>query len=347
MIKHKSLFWFFVIVIFIAGCGTGNDTPGSPDDLSVPDTPAPTNTPVNTPTPLPPVGVLLTPDGSDQNLVNDLNPLISGYIRDLGLRFQILSNMVESDFQIENYQLVVVIPPFPDLETLAQSAPDTKFIAVGFNEFNPGENLSILRSGGGDFGVQGFIAGYIAAMITTDWRVGALSIEEDPNALAAREGFRVGVKYFCGLCNPKYAPTGINYLYPKYIDLPADASDLQIIANVDFLVDRVVNTFYIVPGASTPQMYRMLVAYQKNIIGPSSDYRDEYKDFWIASLGSDLIAALEEFWPQFITAETGLEVTPPLLITDINYDILSEGKIRMVENILEDVSNGYIKTNND
>lgn len=344
MIKKMTLYWFLIIMFVLAGCGGKGESQTSQEALATTDTPGPTDTPVHTPTPLSPVGVLLTPPGADQAVIDAINGLIGEYIKDSGLRYQVLSNLTESDFQTENYQIVVVLPPFPDLEVLVQLAPETRFLAIGFNNLDPQDNLSVLRSGGGDYDIQGFIAGYIAAMITTDWRVGTLSVQENPDALAARDGFRVGVKYYCGLCNPKYAPTGINYLYPKYIDLNVDSTDLEISANVDFLVDRAVNTFFIVPGVGTEQIYRMLVAYQKNIIGAGSDFREEYQDFWVVSLEYDLIAALEEFWPLFLDTEFGIEHTPPLLLTDINYDLLSEGKVRMAEAILEEVSNGYINT---
>jgi hypothetical protein len=260
------------------------------------------------------------------------------------LRYQVLPTLSVEDFQTDDFEIVVVLAPFSGLDALAQQFPETKFLAVGFNDLDPLENLSILRSGGGAYDVQGFIAGYIAAMITTDWRVGVLSIQESDEALAAREGFQVGVKYYCGLCNPKYAPMGINYIYPKYIDLPVDATDLQIEANVNFLVDRVVNTYYIVPQLGNEKIYRMLVGYQKKIIGPGSDFREEYRDFWVASLEYDLPAALEEFWLEFLAAETGIVGTPPLLLTDVNPELLSPGKVLMVESILEDLSEGYIKT---
>jgi len=334
-------------MLFSTGCGIDAENTTSTAEETFTAVPEPTSTPSDTPTALPPVGVLLTPPGSDQALIDDLNSKIGGYIRDLGLRYQVLMNLSPDDFEQDDYQIVVVLSPFPDLQSLAESVPDTKFLAVGFNDLESGENLSVLRTGGGDFDVQGFIAGYIAALITPDWRVGALSLQENPDALAARDGFRTGVKYYCGLCNPKYAPTGIHYLYPKYIDLPLDATDSQISANVDFMVDRAVNTFYIVPGTGTPFMYRMLVAYEKNIIGPGSDYQDDYKDNWVVSLEYDQMAAFEEFWPLFVEAESGLEHTPPLLLTDINYDLLSEGKVLLVEKILEEVSSGYIKTSYD
>ena len=342
---NKKIWLYWLIVIFlIAGCSLngGPDTPEleitATEDLSL------TEIPTETATALAPVGVFLTPDGSDPELVEQLNPLFSSYIKEQGLRYQVLPNLSIDDFNNDDFQMVVVIPPFPDLEILSQQAPQTKFLAVGFNDIDPLENLSVLRSGGGSFDIQGFIAGYIAAMITTDWRVGVLSIQEDENALAAREGFRVGVKYYCGLCNPKYAPTGVNYIYPKYIDLPVDVTDLEIEANVNFLVDRAVNTYYIVPQMGRDQIYRILVGYQKRMIGPGSDFREEYRDFWVASLEYDLVAALQDFWPEFITAEFGIEGTPPLLISDINPDLLSPGKLKMVEAVLDDVSSGFIET---
>ena len=343
MNKKYGLFWM-IIIILLVGCRLSPGSDGTGDMITPTEPQLATELPADTPTALPPVGVFLTPEGSDPDMVELLNPLFGAYIREEGLRYQVLPNLSPADFKTDDYQIVVVIPPFPDLETLSQQAPDTKFLAVGFNDVNPLENLSVLGSGGGAFDVQGFIAGYIAAIVTTDWRVGVLSMQENEDALAAREGFQVGVKFYCGLCNPKYAPTGINYIYPKYIDLPVEVTDLEIEANVNFLVDRAVNTYYIVPHVGSEKIYRMLVGYQKNIIGAGSDFREEYRDYWVASLEYDLVAALKDFWPMFLDAESGIEGTPPLLITDVNPDLLSPGKIKLVDTIMEEVTSGYIKT---
>jgi hypothetical protein len=340
---NKIIFWIVVISLLTSGC-LDSQGPVTPSDLGIPVDPTETVLPVLTPTPLLPVGVLLTPEGSDPKLAEELSSLIGGYIRELDLRFQVLSTLTAGDFENEIYQIVVVIPPFAGITELASSHPGTKFLAVGFNDLEPAENLTVLRSGGGDFDIQGFAAGYMAALITDDWRVGVLSVQENENALAARDGFRVGVKYFCGLCNPKYAPTGVNYIYPKYIDLPVDAPDLDVNANLDFLIDRFVNTFYIVPGVGTQNIYRTLVAHQKLIIGSGSDFDEEYRDYWVASLEYDLIASLTKVWPMFLEAEQGFFESSPLLLTDINPDLLSEGKTKLVYAILEEVSQGYIQT---
>ncbi len=336
--KNKFFYYLLLIILFLVGCNSQQDTQTPSSEPVFTETLVPTATQSDTPTPLSPVGVFLTPPESDPNLVEELNPLVGEFIRAEGLRFQVLETMAPGDFLVDDFRFVVVLPPYPNLKALAQGAPDTKFLAVGFNDLDPLDNLSVLRFGGEDYGVQGFIAGYIAAMITTDWRVAVLSVQESDDALAAREGFRVGVKYFCGLCNPKYAPTGIHYLYPKYIDLPVDASDPEIEANVNLLIDRAVNTFYIVPGAGDPKIYQMLTNNNKLIIGPGSDFREEYRDNWVASLEYDLVAAFEVIWTAFLSAETGIEQTPPLLITDINSELLSPGKLKLAEGILEEVS---------
>ena len=339
--KGKFIYWFLVILIVLTGCSAGPET--TPEVFQTP-TASPTPLPTNTPTPLAPVGVFLTPEGANPKLVEELGALVNQYIKEQGLRYQVLPNLSASDFQTEDYEIVVVIPPFPELTALAQEAPDTKFLAIGFEGLSTGDNLSLLGSGGADYDVQGFIAGYMAAMITDDWRVGVLSLEEDPNALAAREGFRTGAKYYCGWCSPKYPPMATIYIYPQYIDLPVDASSSEISIYIDYLVDRVVNTFYIVPGVGTPQIYQTLIGYEKYIIGSGIDYREEYREYWVASLEYDLVNALVEFWPKFIEAETGLEELPPLLIRDVNEDLLSEGKLNLVNKILEEVEAGFIKT---
>ena len=266
--KGRYIYWLFLLLIFLVGCSAGAETP---TEVSTSPPPSLTPLPTQTPTPLTPVGVFLVPEDANPGFVEELGAVIGGFIKEEGLRYQILPNLSESDFQYEEIALVVALPPFPELTALAESAQDTKFLAIGFDGLVTSDNLSLLGSGSADYDIQGFIAGYIAAMITPDWRVGALSIQDDPDALAARDGFRTGVKYYCGLCNPKYAPTGVNYLYPKYIKLTAGASAGEINISIDFLVDRYVNTFYIVPGMGTPQIYQQLINYEKLIIGSGID----------------------------------------------------------------------------
>ncbi len=130
--NKRLIYWFVVIALLLTACGAGSKSTILPDEDSFTASPEATLTPADTPTPLTPVGVLLTPPGSDQDLIDELNSIIGVYIRDLGLRFQVLSNLTPDDLQNDEYEIVVALEPFPDLFSLAESAPDTKFLAVAF-----------------------------------------------------------------------------------------------------------------------------------------------------------------------------------------------------------------------
>ena len=56
----------------------------------------------------------------------------------------------------------------------------------------------------------------------------------------------------------------------------------------------------------------------------------------------DPYQAFLDFWPVFV-AETGNQVfTVPLAVTDINLDLLSPGRQRLVEETLSEVLAGYV-----
>jgi len=342
--SRSSVFCFLILAILIGGCigPLAQNTPTA-DLVELPTETIPP-TPTDTPVPLAPVGVLLSSGDVDPNLSSELIPLIVEKIKAEGLRYQERQTMTVDDFSQDEYQMVVVLSPYPELQTLAAAAPGTKFLAVGFSDLDPALNLHVIQPGQDNFGVQGFIAGYIAAMITTDWRVGALAIQNFEGSTSAREGFVQGARYFCGLCNPKYAPTGVNYLYPKFIDLPEDATELEIQANVQLMLDRAVKTFYLAPGAGTPQILSQLAAGDVKIIASGGGYQEEFKNNWVATLDFDLVQSFEDYWPEFISSEEGGEYIPPLLITNVNSDLLSPGKLAAAQRIMSEVNSGLIST---
>ena len=342
--SRASLFYLLSVSVLLGGC-IGPLAQNSPtaDPVALPTETIPP-TPTDTPVPLAPVGVLLSGVDADPNISTKLTPLIVEKIKAEGLRYQERQSMTVDDFSQDDYQLVVVLPPYPDLPTLSAAAPDTKFLAVGFSDLEPGVNLHVIQPGQDNYDVQGFIAGYIAATITTDWRVGALAVQDYEGSTAARIGFVQGARYFCGLCNPKYAPTGVNYLYPKFIDLPPDATDLEIQANVQLMLDRAVKTFYLAPGAVTPQILSQLAAADVKIITSGGDFQEAYQENWVASFDFDLVQSLEDYWPEFISSEEGGEYIPPLLITNVNPELLSPGKLDAAERLMPEVSSGLIST---
>jgi hypothetical protein len=273
--------------------------------------------------------------------------LIKEQLRGKGLRYQTRETLTQADFEQDQILYVVAVPPYPGFAELAASEPETSFLGIGFDELEPADNLSVIRSGEDKLDVQGFLAGYIAAMITPDWRVAAVGLSEDPAAEAARQGFVAGAKYLCGLCLPKYAPTGPNYLYPKYVELAPDASAAEKQGSVQVLLNRAVETFYVIPGAADPPLFNFLLSSGAVIIGDGSDFQAEYSGQWAASLTFDFNGAVQEYLPQFLDGDPGTEVQVPLVITDVNPELLSPGKLRAAEQILEQVSAGWISTSQE
>jgi hypothetical protein len=265
----------------------------------------------------------------------------------MGFRYQTRETLTRADFDQDQILYVVVLSPYPDAAELAASQPGTSFLGIGFDDLEPGENLSVIRSGKDRLDVQGFVAGYIAAMITPDWRVAAVGLSENSSAEAARKGFVAGAKYLCGLCLPKYAPTGPNYLYPKYVEFAPEAGAAEKQGAVQVLLNRAVETFYVVPGAADPPLIEHLLSSGAVLIGDGSDFQAEYSSQWAASLTFDFNGAVQEYLPQFLDGDTGAEIQVPLEITDVNPDLLSPGKLGAAEQILEQVSAGWISTSQE
>ena len=342
--------WLVVITLLVVGlssCGRAEQPPTTTPVVTEAVQITPSPTPQPTPTDAIPVGILLKPGGVSQVLGSGWESLIKEQLRGEGLRYQTRETLTQADFEQDQILYVVVLPPYPGFAELAASQPETSFLAVGFDELEPAENLSVIRSGEDKLDVQGFVAGYIAAMITPDWRVAAVGLSEDPAAEAARQGFVAGAKYLCGLCLPKYAPTGPNYLYPKYVELAPDASAAEKQGTVEVLVNRAVETFYVIPGAADPPLLDYLLSSGAVLIGDGSDFQAEYSGQWAASLSFDFNGALQEYLPQFLEGDTGTEVQVPLMITDVNPELLSPGKLRAAEQILEQVSAGWISTSQE
>lgn len=346
--RSKLFFHFFVaifIVLIFFGCSTSAPeiSPVSPtvqttSSPTVEVLPSPNPTATNTPMPL---GVLLAPPEVDTDLARDMQALTSSWAEENGLRFQVRETLSENDFQVNEVQWVVALPPFNNLASLVSSAPTTKFLAVGFSDLEETVNLSVVSPATENLDQQGFLAGYIAAIITPDWRVGVISLAEDASGKAAREGFFAGARYFCGLCRPQYPPF---FDYPLFVELPSDASASQWQSAADILLLKGVETIYIVSGAGDEALLLYLVEADVNLLGGNVEMPKEIADHWIASLHFDLDQAIQEYWPSFIAATAGERIQVPLTITNPNPELLSPGRQRIVEDMLEEILSGYIET---
>lgn len=308
------------------------------------DTPVPTSTPTLTPTPLPtstplpPVAVLLAPPQANPSQVESLQTFLAEAVSEAGYRFQVRPTLAADTIQVEDIEWVIALRPNPDLGALAAAAPETRFLAVGFSDLDPGANLSVIGADDTQMDHQGFIAGYTAALITPDWRVGVITTANTEGGQIARQAFVTGAKYFCGLCITTYPPFAE---YPLYLQLDQGTSttDWQAASNV--LINRGVKTIYVVPGAGDEALLQHLAQSDVNILGGTPP-PDGLADSWVATLGFSPLEAFDQFWPEFVAGVDGQSVDVPLAITNVNPDLLSPGRQRLVEEILTQVQAGAV-----
>ena len=328
-------------VLLLSSCrlSTPTSTPSPTPAATV--APLRTATPLPTPTqtPQPPLAVLLAPAGSDPDEASRLQSALNGPVIQAGLRWQVRPSLTARDLT-PNLRLVVALPPDIGLADLAAAAPDTQFLAVGIPGLTPAPNLSQVAADGARPDQQGFLAGLIAAMITSDWRVGMIGLSDSDPDKAAHQGFLNGVTYFCGLCQQEYPPF---YKYPLYIELPASASAAEWQATAEYMVGHQVLTVFIYPGAGDEAMLNYLAQKGTNLIGIGSP-SEGLKPHWVASLYSDPLPAVQALLPDLLNGKGGAALPMPLEIREANPDLFSPGRQRLANEILADLLTGFVGT---
>jgi hypothetical protein len=301
--------------------------------------PSETPIPTATNTPPPPLAILLAPPQADADLASSLQSALEATITAAGLRWQVRQSLASEDLGQE-LRLVIVLPPDPGAAELAASAPNTHFLVVGIAGLQPTQNLSLIGTQGARPDQAGFMAGVIAAIITPDWRVGAISTSDNAGGIAARQGFINGAIYFCGLCSPAYPP----YIdYPLYVELPTGSAASEWQAAADLLLGQSVTTIYVYPEAGDAALRNYLAEKGVKLIG-SEMPPEGLEASWAASLLPDLLPAISGALPALLGGEGGIDLPAPLQIGAINPKLFSPGRQQLAEEILADLLAGYIAT---
>jgi hypothetical protein len=295
--------------------------------------------------------VLLVPAGADQQLADQTQSFLSENISQEGLRFQVRPSLTLEDFERDDFLWVVALPPYEDLDDLAASTPQTRYLAVGFNDLEPAANLTVIALPEDWYVQQAFIAGYIGMVITPDWRAGMIRVNTPEGEIAAQAFFN-GALFFCSspstpdqnlFCRPVYAPV---YQYPIITYGEPETLPEEWTTVGRYMVGQYVETVFVSPEVKSDQLLRFLAQEEVEIIGggpPPNDLSAQ----WVASLEFDLVQAFEDYWPEFTAGAEGQRITVPLVITHVNPDLLSPGRQQFVEKMLADVLAGYISLVDD
>lgn len=276
-----SLFVLLILIFGISGC-TERSTP-------TPEIPTLTPTPEFTPTATQAPERIVLFDPSAQASV-EVTTVISDFAQTNSLVFETWTE-VTSD--LAGVKIMVVFSGLDNLAEVAASNPQTQFITTAQNTA-AAANISTLSANPVHLA---FMAGYLAAMTSEDWRAGALV--SDPANLGLADAFTRGGEYLCGRCTPKYGPI---LFYPVTYNT-GGANDVGnwVTQAQTMWKDTYANSVYIDAAADYPEVLDIFtdkVLYSNN---PGSANLARYA----AILGGDVTSTLQTALPELLAGTGG------------------------------------------
>lgn len=326
-------FIFILLIVLLSACSPAGET-------EVPPTPAPTETPLLPPTPTnapaTPLAVLVLPEDMDPETSDLYQTTVYDLAQASGMRFQVRNSLTAADLE-PGLKIVIALLTDPGLSELAATAPDVQFLAIGIPGIEAGGNISILGNSS-QAEVVGFLAGYTAAMLTDDYRIGMLMPRDSNEAIRMLNSFNNGRTYFCGLCRPYFI---LPWSFPQYLEISAEEDVNNYDAYADILILQYkVGTILIHPDIHTQDLVDYIGTTGVYMIGTVTP--EQRPAGWVMTIQPDTIQAIQIAWSQLLVGQGGLTVQSPLGLSDIDPGILTPGKQRLVQQILDELQAGLI-----
>ena len=297
--------------------------------------------PTASPTSEPDLVYLINGGKAAEGMASRVEDLITTLSAAAGNDFIVLTEISDSDLE-QNAKIVFYLPPDPGLNDLAARYPAVQFVAIGIHGLSDADNLTRIGPDGMGADQVGFIAGVISAVVTPDWRVGAISVPNSIDESASNLAFQNGARFYCGLCRQAYPPF---HSYPLGVE--ASSSEISAVQDaINELSNLDVDTIYLSPELSTEASAEMLEATGLSFIGGESP-GDDIGEIWIATVRAAPELAIAEIWDSVWMGDSEGTVSMPLIIEDINPERLTLGRESWMQEILQDLIDGYIDTGVD
>ncbi|MGE5249494.1 MAG: hypothetical protein ACM3QS_04700 [Bacteroidota bacterium] len=331
--RSKSAFSVLLLTVLLSACSLGK----KPEPTAVPtQTPVPADTPV--PSPSTPLAILLMPADMDKATSDAYQTEVYNLSQSSGMRFQVRNSLNPKEME-PGLKIVVALPPDPGIATLAAAAPNVQFLAIDIPGITAGGNVTVL-GGSGQADIPAFVAGYTAAMISEDHHIGMLLPRGNATATAAAGAFANGMSFECGLCQPFYL---LPYGFPQFQDIPTDELKARYPAYADILiVQHKVDTIYLYPDIVAKELTDYLSQTGTYMIGVSTP--NPKPGTWIMTIQPDEVKAIEKAWADLVAGKGGQTVQSPLGLADVDAAVVTPGKQRLVQQLLDDLLAGRVAT---
>jgi len=291
-----------------------------------------------------PLAILVLPATLDEESSNLYQKTVYDLTQTSGMRFQVRNSLTVADLE-PGLQIVIALAPDPGIASLAAAAPAVQFLAINISGIASGGNVSVLANDA-QSDIAAFLAGYTAALITDDYRIGMIMPKDNPQAAHAAVAFRNGMTFYCGTCKPVYFPAfciaeNLQACFPQYVEIPADEDKSKYGPYADYLMaQRRVQTLYLYPDIATDDLETYIGTTGAWLIGTQTPA--ELPAGWVMTIQPDVVKAIQNAWPKLVSGQGGITVQSPLGLSDVDSTLLSPGKQRLVKQKLDDLQAGLI-----
>lgn len=258
--------------------------------------------------------------------------LLTSTISDLGYEVLASKDIPESN---QRFDFVLLFSPTQETLTRFQSDNVDRFLIVqDDSETQTVKPTTIFTMSIAD---RIFIAGYLSAVISNDWRVGGLLPVLDYNGTGADKVFQNGVEFMCGRCSPTYGPI-VNFPVTANLSTPED-NDRTLQAFGEISTNK-INTLFLPSDYLFDDLVILLRQSDVTIISDTGadQNQSDWIDYAIIDNLSDLIL-------ESISEPEQNEITK---IIPVNYSInsysaeLSPGKNEFISKMMSSLQSGFI-----
>lgn len=337
--RLKKILYIVLVVALLSACG------GSEPTEIPPPTVVPTHTPEPPPTMIPtassPLAILVIPEGMEKASADLYQKTVYDLAQRDGFRFQVRNVLAPEDIADPTLKVVIALPPDPGIASLAAVAPNIQFLAVNIPDIAAGGNVSVLAPNT-QSDISAFLAGYTLAMLVTEYHIGMLIPKDDPDAQRAFMAFNNGMKYYCGTCTGIYFS---QFTYPTYLEVPKDEDPARYGGYANSLInDRKTEALYIYPTLANEDFLSYIGT--QGVLLVSTVMPKQRPGGWVMTVSPDIVKAIQSAWPQLVAGQGGQNVQSPLGIADVDTGLLTQGKLRLVQDVLNALLAGRILTTN-
>ncbi len=282
-----------------------------------------------TATPQPGKAALVIAPGTDAGLASSVQAVVEQLAQKAGLPLEV------NPTGAGNWKVAVYLNPPADMAKTAASLPGTQFLAISQIDLDKAPNLSVIRI---HSEWEAFLAGYITMLVAPDWRAGALLASDTPLGDKLDEVFKNGGYFFCGACRSTLSPIKS---FPITTSLPANSDLAAWQAALGELRQSIIYTVYVSPQAASPDLLAYLAAQKFYMVGGATPAK-EILPRWAATVSSDLLTPLQQVFPEVLAGKGGQVVDAPVVISDVQPNLLGAGRMQKVEDLIKNLADGQV-----